>query len=135
MLMLITAVLAAGIFGTFTDWLFMGVLFHSAYNKYPEVWWPAIREGKETGAIVWAAALCLIMSAGVVALCALVGVSGIVGGIGVAAIVWAAGPLVVLVVNGFFVKIDPKVTFAHSLGYLVRMAIAGAAAGIALPLA
>jgi hypothetical protein len=32
------------------------------------------------------------------------------------------------------VRIDPKVSIAHALGYLARFLIAGVAAGIALPL-
>ena len=29
----------------------MGLLFHSAYMHYPEVWWP--RGGNNTAAILW----------------------------------------------------------------------------------
>lgn len=132
--MLIAAILAAGILGTFTDWLFMGVLFHDAYNAYPEIWRPGIRDGKERTAILWASALGFVMSAGVIALCALVGVGGIWSGLGVALLVWIAGPLSVIVVNGLFIKIDWKITVAHCLGYLARMLVAGAAAGLVLPL-
>jgi hypothetical protein len=132
--MLIAAILAAGILGTFTDWLFMGVLFHDAYNAYPEIWRPGIRDGKERTAILWASALGFVMSAGVIALCALVGVGGIWSGLGVALLVWIAGPLSVIVVNGLFIKIDWKITVAHYLGYLARMLVAGAAAGLVLPL-
>jgi len=131
---LIAAILAAGILGTFTDWLFMGVLFHNAYNTYPEIWRPGIRDGKDKAAILWAGALGFVMSAGVIALCALVGVGCIWSGLGVALLVWLAGPLIVIVVNALFVKLDSKITFAHCLGYLARMLIAGAAAGLVLPL-
>jgi hypothetical protein len=37
-----------------------------------------------------------------------------------------------LVVNGFFIKLDPLITVAHSAGYLVRFLLAGLAAGFAL---
>lgn len=134
MMMLGGAVFAAGILGTFTDWLFMGVLFHDAYNSYPEIWRPGIRAGKDKGVIIWASILGFIMSAGVIALCAVAGVEGVWSGLGVALLVWIAGPLVVIVINGLFVKLDPKITFAHCLGYLARLLIAGAAAGIVLPL-
>jgi len=131
---LIGAVIAAGVLGSFSDWLFMGILFHSAYNTHPEIWKPGTREGKETGAIAWASAIGLVMGAAVIALCAIAGVDGVLGGLGVALLVWIAGPLPILVINGFFIKIDPKITFAHCLGYLVRLSIAGIAAGVALPL-
>jgi len=133
-MMLIGAVLAAGVLGTFTDWLFMGMLFHDAYNVYPEVWRPGIREGKDKGAIIWASALGFIISAGVIALCAVTGVQAVWSGLSVALLAWIAGPLVVIIINNMFVKIDARITVAHCLGYLARMLIAGAAAGIVLPL-
>ncbi|MDE1939935.1 MAG: hypothetical protein KGI68_13020 [Alphaproteobacteria bacterium] len=132
--MAFAAILVAGIAGTFTDWLFMGVLFHSAYNTYPEIWRPGIRAGADKGAIVWASALGFVMSAAAIVLCALVGIGGIWGGLGVGLLVWIAGPLPVIVINGMFVKIDSKITVAHCLGYLARLLIAGAAAGLLLPL-
>jgi len=129
---LLAAGFGAGLAGSFTDWLFMGALFHDAYNRHPDVWWPGIREGKERGPIIWSSVLGFVMSGAVVALCAVAGVHGIAAGLVVAGLVWLAGPFVVVVVNGFFIKIDPKVTFAHCLGWLVRMLIAGAAAGFVL---
>ena len=47
----------------------------------------------------------------------------------VAATAWVAGPLSIIVINGFFIKLDPKITMSHSVGYLARFAIAGATAG------
>jgi hypothetical protein len=43
---------------------------------------------------------------------------------------WLAGPPVVIIINGLFIKIDPKITAAHCLGYAARMLLAGLAAGI-----
>jgi hypothetical protein len=131
--LLVAAVFGAGTLGTFTDWLFMGVLFHDAYNRYPEIWRPGIREGTERNAIIWSSALGYVMSAAVIALCELASVHDVVRGLIVAGVAWLAGPFVILVINGFFIKIDPKITFAHCLGWLVRMAIAGVAAGLVLP--
>ncbi|HEY4944110.1 MAG TPA: hypothetical protein VII56_21970 [Rhizomicrobium sp.] len=131
--MLIAAAFGAGTVGMFTDWLFMGVLFHDAYNVFPEVWRPGIRDGKERSAIIWASVIGYVMSGGVVALCAIAGAHGIVAGLEIAALTWLAGPFVVILVNGFFIKIDGKITFAHCLGWLARMALAGIAAGLVLP--
>jgi len=125
----IAAVLVAGTVATFTDWLFMGVLFHAEYNRYPEVWWPGLREGKETGAIIWSSAIGYVITAAIFILCILAGVHSIVAGLIVAAIAWIAGPFCIIVINGFFIKIDPKITFSHCVGYLARFAIAGATAG------
>ena len=109
-----------------------GRLFHASYNRYPEVWRPGIREGKERTAIVWASVLGYVITAGVVALCALARVDSITGGLIVATVAWLAGPPAVIVINGLFIKIDPKITVAHCAGYLARMLLAGAAAGLAL---
>src|ERR1700692_106017 len=43
-LRILVAVLAAGPISMFSDWLFMCVLFHESYNRYPEVWWPGLRD-------------------------------------------------------------------------------------------
>src|SRR5262249_3954995 len=126
--LLVAAVLGAGTLGAFTDWLFMGVLFHEAYNRYPEVWRPGIREGAERTALIWSTILGFVMSAAVIGLCELAGVHDVLHGLMVAGIAWLAGPFVVVVINGFFIKIDPRITVSHCLGWLVRMAIAGVAA-------
>ena len=131
--MLVAAAFGAGTVGMFTDWLFMGVLFHDAYNTFPEVWRPGIREGKERNAIIWSSIIGYVMSGGVVALCVVAGMHGIVACLAIAALAWLTGPFVVILVNGFFIKIDGKITFAHCLGWLARMALAGAAAGLVLP--
>jgi hypothetical protein len=128
--LIVGAIVVSGTLAVFTDWLFMGLLFHSAYTRYPEVWWP--RGGNNTVAIVWSSVLGYVTSAGVVLLCVLAQAHSLRRALAVAVLAWAAGPLVILIVNGLFIKIDPKVTFAHSLGWLVRMALAGAAAGIVL---
>jgi hypothetical protein len=132
MWIIIAAIAAAGTLATFTDWLFMGILFHDAYNKYPEVWWPGIREGKDRTGIIVASILGYAMTAGVVLLCVMANVHTIVGGLDVAVVAWLAGPLVPIVVNGFFIKLDPKITFAHTIGYLARLVLGGVAAGIVL---
>jgi hypothetical protein len=125
----VAAILGAGTLAAFTDWLFMGVLFHAEYNRYPEVWWPGLREGKETAAIIWSGAIGYVMTAAIFLICALAGAHSIQAGLTIAAIAWIAGPLGVIVINGFFIKIAPQVTFSHCVGYLVRFAIAGASAG------
>lgn len=131
MWMIIAAIAVAGTLGTFTDWLFMGVLFHDAYNKYPEVWRPGIREGKDRTGIIVASILGYVMTAGVVLLCVMANVHTIISGLEVAFLAWLAGPLVPIVVNGFFIKLDPKITFAHVMGYLGRLMLAGIGGALA----
>lgn len=128
----LVAVFAAGTVSTFTDWYFMGVLFHDRYGRFPETWWP--RKGSEQMPILYSCALGYITAAAVFALCALAGVDGIVSGLKVAVIAWLAGSFVQVATTQLWVKIDPAVSVAHGLGYLARFLIAGLAAGIALPM-
>jgi len=128
--LIIAAIIVSGTVATFTDWLFMGVMFHSAYLRYPEVWWP--RGGNNTVAIIWSSVVGYLMSAGVVGLCVLTRAATLSKALEVTVLVWLAGPFVILLVNGLFIKIDPKVTIAHCIGWFARMALAGVSAAIVL---
>jgi hypothetical protein len=130
--MLIAAIVVAGTLATFTDWLFMGVLFHERYLRYPEVWWPGIREKGDKRAIIISCVIGYLTAAGVVELCAVTGSSDIKSALVVSTLAWLAGPLVVIVTSGFWVKTDVMITTMHAIGYLVRMLIAGLAAALAL---
>ena len=132
---LLAAIVIAGTLATFTDWLFMGVLYHGRYLKYPEVWWPGVREkAGDKRAIFLSCAVGYLTAAGVVELCALAGASSITNALLVAFLVWLAGPLVIVVTNGFWIKTDPAITIMHAIGYLARTIIAGIAGAIALQL-
>jgi hypothetical protein len=126
------AIAIAGTLGAFTDWLFMGRLFHGAYNRYPEIWRPGIRDGGDRSAIILSCVLGYVITIAVVVLCMFADVRTIWTGLLVGVFAWLAGPAVMVVVNGLFIKMDPKVVVAHGLGYLARSLLAGLAAGIAL---
>lgn len=132
MMLIIAAIIIAGTLGALTDWLFMGVLFHGAYNRYPEIWRPGIRDGGDRGAIILAAVLGYVITIAVFGLCMFSDVRSVWAGLLVAVFAWLAGPAVVIIVNGLFIKMDPKIVCAHCLGYLARALLAGLAAGIAL---
>jgi intracellular septation protein A len=129
---LVAAVAVSGTLATFTDWLFMGVLFHQRYNRHPEVWRPEFREKGDRKAIVYSTVLAYLTSAAIVALCWAAQSHGFAEALILSILAWIAGPLVVLVSNGFWIKIDPRVTFAHTLGWLARFVLAGIAAGFVL---
>jgi hypothetical protein len=136
LLPIIAAFVVAGALGSLTDWLFMGVLFHDAYNAHPEIWRPGIRDGADKGAIIVSSVLGFVITGAVVGLCVFAGVHSIAGGLAVGVLAWLAGPPTVIVINGLFIKIDPRITLAHCLGYGARIVLAGLAAGVALgPLA
>lgn len=129
----IVAVLLAGTISMFTDWLFMGVLFHDRYNRYPEVWWPGLRDRRsDTRAILISSALAYLTAFGVVALCIHAHAHTLPRAVFVSILAWIAGPLVMQVTNGFWIKTDPLITLSHSAGWLVRFLVAGAMAAIFL---
>jgi hypothetical protein len=130
--MVVLAVLVAGIVATVTDWLFMGVLFHDRYMKYPEVWRDGIVGGKDRTAVIYSCALDFVAAAGIVALCVLADIHTLGPALGVAFFAWLAGPLVITVTNAFFMKLDWAVVGAHCAGYLVRFLVAGIAVAIFL---
>lgn len=132
-LRLVVAGLAAGTVGMFTDWLFMGILFHERYSRYPEVWWPGLRQkAADTRAILISSALGYLTAFAVVALCIHGHAHSIAQALFIAFLAWVAGPLVMQVTNGFWIKTDPLITVTHSAGWLVRFLIAGFAAGFLL---
>ncbi|HEY2444932.1 MAG TPA: DUF1761 domain-containing protein [Rhizomicrobium sp.] len=132
-LRILVAILAAGTINMFSDWLFMGVLFHERYNRYPEVWWPGLRaKAADSRAIAISSVLGYLTAIGIVALCIHGHAQSIPSALFLAFVAWLAGPLVMQVTNGFWIKTDPLVTVAHSAGWLVRFLIAGLAAGILL---
>jgi hypothetical protein len=132
MVTLVIIAAVAGVLGSVTDWLFMGVLFHDAYDAHPEIWRPGIRDGSDRGAIIISSGLGFLITGAVIGLCVFAGVHSITGGLAVGVLAWLAGPPVVIVVNGLFMKIDPRITLSHCLGYGARIMLAGLAAGIAL---
>jgi hypothetical protein len=66
--MVLVAIVIGGTAATFTDWLFMGVLFHERYKRYPEVWWP-VQGNNNAVPIIKSAMVGYVGSAGVVLLC------------------------------------------------------------------
>ena len=130
--MLLAAGAVAGTLATFTDWLFMGVLYHSHYERHPGTWWASLREKGDSRAIVASSVVGYLPSFAVVLLCAFAHTHGIGAALAVSLFAWLAGPLPLLVINGFWIRIDPHVTFAHALGWLARLALAGLAAGFVL---
>lgn len=131
----IGAILAAAILAMLTDRLFLRLLFKEAASSYPEIWWPGVRDGETKTAAVWSAGLGLVMTAGVVLICAIAGNPGFSRGILIGLVAFIAGPFAVLLINFQFVKSDVWLLVSQNLAYLARMLIAGAVAGLMLPLA
>jgi len=129
--MIVAAILIAGAAAVFTDWLFLVVLFGEARASYPEVWWPAIRDGDTKPAKIWSAALGFVASASIVLLVALSSPHGLWHALTIAAIAFLA-PAAFLLTAFQFVKLDLWVAFAAGLAWGTRLLIAGIVAGLML---
>lgn len=128
----VAAVVIAGVLPVLTDWLFLGVLFREARSSYPEVWWPAIRDGETGPAKTWTVVLGFVASAGVVLLCAVAGPQSFSHCLLLAFLAFLA-PAAFLLTAFQFVKMDLWVMVAQGLAWLVRLLTAGAVAGLVLP--
>lgn len=132
MAMILAAALSAGAIATLTDWLFLGVLFREARGNYPEVWWPAIRDGETKPAKIWTVLLGFVASFGIVMLCARSGPASIAQGLTIAALAFIA-PAALLLTAFQFIKMDLWVMAAAGFAWLTRFLIAGLIAGLLLP--
>jgi hypothetical protein len=129
---MLMAVVAAAVVTTFTDWLFMGILFHRKYLAFPEVWRKKPGE-PDAGLIAWSQVVSLVSCAAFVLVCARFRVEAWSTLLKLAAAGWAMGPLPILIQNGLWTKIHPQITVAHSAGWLVRFLVYAVAVKLLLP--
>ena len=122
------AVAAASIAVSFSDWYFMGVLFHDRYLAHPEVWRHTGDKKSESLAVAWSTLLGVFTVAAFLWLADWLGLAGSAGALGLAFGIWLVAPLPLIITNGFFIKIHPLNTLAMCLGWLARLFIAGLAA-------
>ena len=125
-------VLAAVLLSSLTDWIFMGVLFHSKYLTYPEVWWRHTGGSGETRANTIASVVNVLTVGGLMALCYQFGALTYGNALLLAVGVWITGPLPLLVVNALYIKFHPLTVVAHSLGWLAKLVVAALAAVVFL---
>lgn len=119
------AVLASGVAGSFTDWFFMGFLFHSKYLENPEVY--RIQAGQsDTAKIVGSSVFGLVSSAVFIYLCYWTGALPILrSDIRMAAVVWLLAPVPITLSNVLWMKFHPLLGLSHMLGWLARFLVTG----------
>jgi hypothetical protein len=123
------AVLASGIVSSMTDWLFMGDWLYKRYDKHPEIW--RYRGGQgETKAIVCASLLPFLTCAVFVLVCVRLHIFSYGATLKLALAVWLIGPLPLTIANSLFIKLTPAIAASHSLGWLVKLLLAGLAVGL-----
>jgi hypothetical protein len=126
------AVLAATIVSSLTDWFFFGVLFHSRYQAYPEVWRSDLSGNKEWKAILMATVLSVFMVGTFLFLVHSLGLHGFLRPLKLALAIWVIAAVPITVTNFIFIKLHPGVLVSHSLGWLVRLAIFAASFAVIL---
>jgi hypothetical protein len=113
------AALVAGlVVANLADWLFAGVLLHGRYMRHPEVW---RIPGNNTRGIVIAQVLTIPTVLGTIALLDVAGARTMGPALLVATLVWSIATAPATIINGVFVKIDPAVVAAHTVGWLVKL--------------
>jgi hypothetical protein len=119
-------VLAAGVVSSLTDWFFMGDLLYRRYNKYPEIWRHPGGQG-ETKAIAWSSPLPFLTCAVFAFLCVELGLHSYIATLKLALGAWLIGPLPLIISIALFLKLQPAIAMAYSLGWLVKLVVAAAA--------
>ena len=119
------AVVLSGFATTFTDWLFMGVLFHKKYLATPEIW--RIKPGQsDTRSIVLSSLLGVLSCGAFLYLCVW---SGIILShrttLHASLLVWVAAAVPIIFSNIVWIKMDPLLGVSHSLGWLARFFVTG----------
>src|SRR4029077_3376227 len=117
------AVALSGFATTFTDWLFMGVLFHKKYLATPEIW--RIKPGQsDTRSIVLSSLLGVLSCAVFLYLCVWVGPSFAYSAmLRMAFLVCVAGAVPLIFSNIVWIKMHPLLGVSHSLGWLARFVV------------
>jgi hypothetical protein len=124
----LVAVVASGVATMFTDWLFMGLLFHGKYQDTPEIW--RIKPGQSDKKSILASALLGVVScAAFIFLCRWTGALTPRSEMHTAEIVWIAGAVPVIFSNIVWIRMHPLLGVSHSLGWLARFVVSGLIGG------
>lgn len=116
----VAAVAAGSVVASFTDWVFMGVLFHDRYEIHPEVW----REGRAAPRkIILSQLIGVLACAGFVAVCLMLPQHFLRYYLRAGFYVWLAACVPMLVQNGLWMKLHPLVLASHAAGWLVRFGV------------
>jgi hypothetical protein len=120
----ILVVVIASVVTSFSDWLFMGVLFHDKYKAAPEIW-RSSAGSNERRLIVHSQLVGVLSCAAFVYLCTQTNALTIPRILGAAVIVWLAGPVVVIAQTVLWTKLHPLIGASQSLGWLARFFVTG----------
>jgi len=119
------AVVLSGIAASFTDWLFMGMLFHKKYLAYPEIW--RLKPGEsEARGIVLSSLLGVLSCAVFLYFCLFAGTLSSHGAtLRTALLISLAAPIPIIFSNIVWIKMHPLLGVSHSLGWTARFIVTG----------
>ena len=117
-------VVLATIATSFTDWLFMGVLWHDRYQLTPETWRPADKSASITRNVL-GALLGGISCLAFAYLLVRIGATGYRPVLCWSVVAWLIGPAPIIAMNTLWVRMDPRLALSHSAGWLVRLVVTG----------
>lgn len=120
---IILAVLCSGAVTSMTDWFFAGDWIHKRFT-YPEIW----RKGPETRAIVVSSVFPFVTCAAFIALSLWLEIHALPSLLRMAVLIWIVGPLPLNMTNAAFIKLHRVFVASYSVGWLVKLLIAGIAA-------
>lgn len=124
----VLAILASGVAGSFTDWFFMGFLFHKKYFETPEIWRSEPGQSESTK-IIGSSIFGLVASGVFIYLCYWTSALPILrSDIRMAAVVWLVAPVPIILSNVLWMKFHPLIGVSHMLGWLARFVVTGAIA-------
>jgi hypothetical protein len=121
------AVIVGLVLASLADWLFAGVLFHDRYQTYPEVW---RFSGANPKALIAAQALTVPTVVGLDILIVWTRTTSLPSALAVSVLVWACAAAPAIIANGIYIKIDRRVVFSHSAGWLVKRGLAATATSL-----
>jgi hypothetical protein len=116
--------LCSGILTSLTDWFSAGDWIHRRYT-YPEIW----RENVEPRAIALTSPLPFLTCVVFAFVAARLGFHSVESAMKLAVAVWLIGPLPLILTNAAFIKLHRVFVTSYGLGWLVKLLIAGTAAG------
>ena len=120
----VLAVAASGVATSFTDWIFMGKLFHRKYLETPEIW--RMTPGQsDTRKIAASSLLGVVSCAAFIWLARWTDALTVRSELHMAELVWMAAAVPIIFSNIVWIKMHPLLGVSHSLGWLARFAISG----------
>lgn len=122
-------VLIGGVVTSLTDWLFMGDLLYKRFNKYPEIWRVQGKEA-ESKAIAWSSPLPFLTCAVFALACAQLHLHTFAATLKLACEIWVIAPLPWMITTSLWMKVQPMIAAAYSLGWLVKLVLAATAVNL-----